>query len=119
MNVLLTMYDIHRIKHLDILVRRVIEEQLVALIQNRTACSSDTDLNSVRSSSLLSFLHPSVLRCCNPVQFLAMAIREASVMLVQLPLNLFNPVQFSEMEMIQASVICSHHFRYNDCSPVQ
>jgi hypothetical protein len=39
------------------------------------------------------------------VQFLAMAIREASDMLVKETVNSFNPVQFSEIEMILASDI--------------
>jgi hypothetical protein len=39
------------------------------------------------------------------VQFLAIAIREASVMEVYETSKLFNPVQFSEMEIMLASVI--------------
>jgi len=53
------------------------------------------------------------------VQFLAMAIREASDMLVYEIFNFFNPVQFSEIEMILSSVIWRQSYRNNNCSPVQ
>ena len=53
------------------------------------------------------------------MQFLAMAIREASVILVSEISNSFNPVQFSEMEMILPSVIWSQPHRINNSSPVQ
>jgi len=53
------------------------------------------------------------------VQFLAIAIREASVMSVPETINLVNPVQFSEMEMMLASVIGRQPSRCNDCSPEQ
>jgi len=44
-----------------------------------------------------------ILSDCNPVQFLAITIREVSVMLVYEIFNSFKPVQFSEIEMILAS----------------
>jgi hypothetical protein len=72
---------------------------------DRTARSWDTELKSYRSSSLLNPLHPRVLRYCNPLQFLAIAIREASVMLAHVAFNIFNPVKFSEMAMMLASDI--------------
>ena len=72
-------------------------------MDRRTARSLDK-LKSFHSS-ILSPLHSSVLSNCNPVQFIATAIREASVMLVAETINSFNPVQFSVMEMILVSVI--------------
>jgi hypothetical protein len=88
-------------------------------MDRRTARSSNTDLNSERSSLQLSPLQLPVKSNCNIVQFLAMAIREASVMAVYEIFNLFNPVRFSEIEMILASVIFGQSYRNNDCSPVQ
>ena len=74
-------------------------------MDRRAARSSDADLKERHSKSLLSPLHTLVSSACNSVQFLAIAIREASVTLVNETSNLFNPVQFSEMGMILASVI--------------
>jgi len=88
-------------------------------MDRRTARSSNRDLNSWRSSSVLSPSHLWVRSNCNLEQFLAMAIGEASVMEVKETSNLFNPVQFSEMGMILVSVISVHHRRLKDCSPVQ
>ena len=61
-------------------------------MDRRTARSLNTDMKWLRSSSLLSPSHRQVLRNCNPVQFLAIAIREASDMLVDETFNIFNPV---------------------------
>ena len=69
-----------------------------------TARSLDIDLKSYRNLKLI-LLHPSVLSDCNLVQFLAIAIREASFMLAHVAFNLFNPVQCSDIELILASVI--------------
>jgi len=74
-------------------------------MDRRTARSLDKESKKSHSTSLLRLSQSSVLRNCNPVQFLAMAIREASDMLVYETSNLFNPVQFSEMEMMPASEI--------------
>ena len=74
-------------------------------MDRRTARSSDTDLKERHSKSLLSPLHTLVSSDCNSVQFLAIAIREASVMAVSDKSNLFNPIQFSEMDMMLTSVI--------------
>ena len=88
-------------------------------MDRRAARSSDTDLKERHSKSLLSPLQPLVSSACNSVQFLAMAVREVSVMLVPETSNLCNPVQFSEMEMVLASVMLRQLYRFNDCSPVQ
>ncbi len=143
MNVLLTMYDIHWIIQLDILDRR--EAGTGGSIDIRAARSSDTDLKWLRSLGVLSLLHRKVWSDCNAVQYLAMAIREASVMLVYGIFNPFSPVhwvdidmmlasdillqslrfnawsaiQWKDIDMILTSVIWVHHPRSNDCSPVQ
>jgi len=62
-------------------------------MDKRTARSSKTESKSSSSSSLLSPSHPSVLRYCNPVQFLAMAIRDASVIFMHEKIHLCKPVQ--------------------------
>ena len=74
-------------------------------MDRRAVRSLDTELKSRCRIYLLSPLHPPVLSNCNPVQFLAIAIREASVISVSETTNSFNIVQFSEMEIILASVI--------------
>ena len=75
-------------------------------MDRRTARSLDTDLKSSRRSlSLLSLSHPKVHIDCNPLQFLAIAIREASVMFMYGTINLSNPAQYLVMEMILVSVI--------------
>ena len=63
-------------------------------MDRRAVRSLDTELKSRCRIYLLSPLHPPVLSNCNPVQFLAMAIREASVMAVSETFNLHSPVQF-------------------------
>jgi len=88
-------------------------------MDRRAARSSDTDLNSLRSLLLLSPSHREAQRYCSPVQFFAMAIREASVILVYETSNFFNPIHFSEMEMILASDIFLQFSKCNDCNPVQ
>ena len=52
------------------------------------------------------------------MQFLAMAIREASVMEVSETTNLVNPVQFLDIGMMLASVTWLQYSSCNDCNPV-
>jgi hypothetical protein len=88
-------------------------------MNRRTARSSDTDLNSRRSSSLLSPSYSLELRYCNPGQFVVIAIKEESVMAVHAISNRLNAVQLVHIDMMLASVIRRQHIRFNDCSPVQ
>ena len=88
-------------------------------MDRRTARSLDTESNSSRSSSLLSPSHSKVRSDCNPVEFSAMAIREASVMSVLEASSLFNPVQNIDIDMMLASAILLQPSRFNNSSPVQ
>jgi hypothetical protein len=88
-------------------------------MDRRIARSSDIEKNSRRSSSLLSPSHSLELRYCNPGQFVVIAMREESDMLVHAISNLLNPVQLVHIDMMLASVIRRQHIRFNDCSPVQ
>ena len=53
------------------------------------------------------------------MQFFAMAIREASVILVAETSKTFSSVQLVDTDMIQASVIWLQQYRFNDCSLIQ
>ena len=89
-------------------------------MDRRASRSSDIDLYVRRNLESLSPVQLLVSINCNPVQLLAMAINEASVIPSQFQMSNFCILeQLTAMEMMLASVNMIQLITFSDCNPVQ
>ena len=89
-------------------------------MDRRASRSADIDLYVRRNLEPLSPVQLLVSINCNPVQLLAMAINEASVIPWHLQMSKFCILeQLTAMEMILVSVDRLQFIARSDCNPVQ